>query len=68
MNFYFFFLLFQIFMMLIAAFCIGMLLRNERVYSFRIKLLYESYETYVKLPSYRQMMMQFWKPLKSYLE
>lgn len=55
-------------MMLIAAFCIGMLLRNERVYSFRIKLLYESYETYVKLPSYRQMMMQFWKPLKSYLE
>lgn len=38
------------------------LIRNERVYSLRTRLLYNDYDSYIKLPEYNKMLYSI-KPL-----
>lgn len=41
---------------------------NNKVYKFRINLLYSDYETYNKLPSYETMFYRFWVPLNNWIK
>lgn len=52
-------------LILIFFFCLHMEKRNNRVYEFRIAILQESFETYLKLPDYDTMMHYFWIPLNN---
>jgi hypothetical protein len=60
-------LLLQTASLLASIYFIIMLVRNERVYQFREKFIDEHFEDYWKLPPYKKMVREFWKPLKSYL-
>jgi hypothetical protein len=45
-----------------------LMLRNWRVYKFRINLLRNDFDTYTKLPSMNNMVLKFWKPLSSFVK
>ena len=50
------------------AWCIKMLIRNERVYKFRMKIIDEDINLFYKLPPYQEMMHDGKKLVKeSYL-
>jgi len=44
-----------------VVFCVYMLIRNEAVYDFKTKTLYENYEEYDNYASYAEMMDIFWE-------
>lgn len=55
----------------LSIFCLAMLLfmlRTWRVHKFRIGLLRSDLDTYLRLPSYDAMVLNFWKPLSSFVE
>lgn len=58
------------------AWCVISLIRNDRVHTFRTKVLHESvfdpdkreFYPYAFLPEYKDMVLEWWKPLNKYLE
>ncbi len=54
----------------VSVVCLAVLLfmrRGWQVYKFRIGLLISDLDTYLRLPSYAEMVLNFWKPLSSFL-
>ena len=45
---------------LFIIFCLILLYRVERVYKYRVDLIWDDFETYNKLPSYNEMVWKFW--------
>ena len=45
---------------LFIIFCLILLYRVERVYKYRVDLIWDDFETYNKLPSYNEMFWKFW--------
>ena len=63
----------QIFIILILNLSIVFLFyfgiyRNNMVYKFRTKILYEDTDLYKKLPSYNTMVFKFWIPLNNWIK
>lgn len=54
---------FIICLFIILIFLIYLSIRNQSVCEFRMSMIYENYEDYLKLPSYNTMLYSF-KPLK----
>lgn len=50
-------------LLLLASLCVFLLIRNNELLEFRLKILLTDYDDYLKLPSYDVMLHCFWIPL-----
>lgn len=53
-------MIYLICILIISIWAAYMLIRNEAVYKFRVKTLYDSPNVYHKLPSYEDMIYKYW--------